>query len=217
MALALFDLDDTLIVGNCETNWFEYLIAEDLYDGSTFADDIAEFDRQYQAGGGDIDDYMRFVLKPLARQSMDTLVQWRRDWFEKSGRSMILAQAREKIREHRDAGDTLVIISASNHFCVEPFADEFGVDHFLCSVPEVVDNRYTGVFIEPACFAEHKITHLRQWLDTSDHSIDNSYFYSDSRNDIPLLELVENPIAVNADDYLHGHASERGWPVLKWR
>ena len=89
MALALFDLDDTLIVGNCETNWFEYLISEGHYDGSTFAEDIAEFDRQYESGAGDINDYMYFVLRPLVHQSMETLMEWRHDWFETSGIGMI--------------------------------------------------------------------------------------------------------------------------------
>ncbi|MEM7292818.1 MAG: HAD family hydrolase [Pseudomonadota bacterium] len=217
MALALFDLDDTLIVGNCETNWFEYLIEQGHYDGSTFADDIAEFDRQYESGAGDINDYMYFVLKPLVHHPLATLEVWRQDWFEKSGKAMIARGARAKLEEHREASDTLVIISASNRFCVEPFANEFGVDHFMCSIPEIVDDRYTGVFLPPACFGAGKLTHLDRWLETSGHSMENSFFYSDSRNDIPLLERADNPIAVNADGYLTRYAQERNWPHLNLR
>ncbi|MEM7208553.1 MAG: HAD family hydrolase [Pseudomonadota bacterium] len=217
MALALFDLDDTLISGNCETDWFHFLITQGHYDGSTFDEDIAEFDRQYEAGGGDITDYMHFVLAPLKSQSMEVLHEWRNAWFDESGRSMISQRARDQVQQHRAAGDTLVIISASNRFIVEPFAVEFGVDHFMASVPEIIDNRFTGVFEPPACFAEGKITHLERWLGSGAASLNGSYFYSDSRNDVPLLEMVEYPVAVNADAFLANLANERGWPHIDLR
>lgn len=217
MALALFDLDDTLIVGNCETTWFEYLIEQGHYDGRRFAEEIAEFDRQYEAGGGDIDDYMLFVLKPLTEHPMETLLEWRSAWFEHRGKAMIASKTHAQLQQHRNAGDTLVIISASSQFCVQPFAQLFNVDHYLCSIPEVIDNRYTGVFIPPACFADEKITHLNAWLEETGHSLEGSYFYSDSRNDIPLMERVDIPVAVNADNHLTQVASERGWQQLDLR
>ena len=217
MALALFDLDDTLIAGNCETNWFEYLIEHGHYDGTTFVEDIAEFDRQYESGVGNIEDYMYFVLKPLTHHPIETLLEWRAKWFENQGMAMIAAKARERLQRHRDAGDTLVVISASNQFCVQPFADEFGAHHYLCSIPEIVADRYTGVFIPPACFGEQKITHLNAWLTESGHSLDGSYFYSDSRNDIPLLEMVDNPVAVNPDPHLATVAARRGWRQIDLR
>lgn len=217
MALALFDLDDTLIAGNCETNWFEYLIEQGHYDGNTFVEDIAEFDRQYESGTGDIDDYMYFVLKPLTHQPIETLLEWRAGWFESRGRAMITEKSRALFQRHREAGDTLVVISASNLFCVQPFAEELRADHTMCSIPEIIENRYTGVFVPPACFGEKKITHLNVWLDETGHSLDGAYFYSDSRNDIPLLELVDNPIAVNPDAHLAAVATQRGWQQIELR
>ena len=217
MALALFDLDDTLIVGNCETDWFRYLIERGHYDGSTFDDDIAEFDRQYESGAGDINDYMYFVLKPLTQHPLETLHEWRQDWFDTRGKAMIAARTPEQIQRHRDAGDVVVIISASNRFCVHPFAEHFAADHFMCSEPEVVDGQFTGVFAPPACFGPDKIVHLDNWLAETGHSMSGSYFYSDSRNDIPLLERVDNPVVVNGDAHLARVASERGWPHLDLR
>ncbi len=217
MALALFDLDDTLIVGNCETNWFEYLIEQGHYDGATFVEDIAEFDRQYESGVGDIDDYMYFVLKPLTHHPIEKLLEWRAGWFQDTGMAMIATKAHEQLQQHRDAGDTLVVISASSQFCVQPFADEFRTSHYMSSIPEIVGNRYTGVFVNPACFGEQKITHLNAWLEETGHSLDGSYFYSDSRNDIPLLELVDNPVAVNPDPHLAAFAQKRGWREIDLR
>lgn len=130
---------------------------------------------------------------------------------------MVATKAPAQLQWHRDAGDTLVIISASNRFCVQPFAKAFAVDDYLCSVPEVVDNRYTGAFVPPACFAGEKITHLNAWLAENEYSLEGSYFYSDSRNDIPLLERVDNPVAVNADAHLTQVATERGWRQLNLR
>ena len=215
MALALFDLDDTLITGNCETDWLRYLIEHGHYDsGGDFDVQITEFDRQYAAGSGDIDDYISFVLRPLTLHPLEALLEWRSAWFESSGKAMITARARQRLQQHRAAGDRLLIISASNQFCVQPFAQALGVDHYLCSIPEQIDGRYTGGIMPPACYGVAKITHLNHWLAGRDYSLRGSYFYSDSRNDIPLLEWVDNPVAVNADTHLTQVAKDRGWTRL---
>ena len=148
---------------------------------------------------------------------MDVLQQWREYWFETSGRAQIADAVRTTLQQHHDQGDTVVIISASNRFCVEPFARELGAHDFLASVPEIVDNRFTGAFLPPPCFSEGKIHPLENWMTGREHSLEGSYFYSDSRNDIPLLLHVDNPVAVNPDSHLTQVAGERGWPQLNLR
>ena len=217
MALALFDLDNTLIIGNCETDWLHYLINKGYYSNSQFNHQIAEFGRQYETGTGSIDDYIKFVLKPLTQHSIETLQGWREDWFSTCGKAMIAAATQDILERHFGQGDTLVIISASTCFCVQPFAEYLRVDHFLCTHPVIEEGKYTGDFVSPACFAADKITLLEAWRKNTAHSLEGSYFYSDSRNDLPLLEYVDHPATVHADAYLSKLAEQRGWPQLDWR
>ncbi len=217
MALALFDLDDTLIVGNCETEWFHYLAENGHIDATQYQTEIAEFDRQYEAGAPDIDDYIRYVLATLARHPMKTLLNWRNEWLQQKMIPRIAKGARRLLQQHRDAGDEIVIISASTTFCVEPIAELLGVEHVLATKLEIINNRYSGDFIAPTCFSEGKITLLQHWLKNSHHSLSGSHFYSDSNNDIPLLELAEFPIAVDADAKLAVVAENKGWSQISLR
>jgi len=217
MALALFDLDDTLIEGNCETEWFHYLAENGHIDATQYQSDLAEFDRQYAAGAPDIDEYIRYVLRTLTEHPLQTLLAWRTVWLNKNVIPMIARGTNSLLQRHRDAGDTLLIISASTTFCVQPIAELLGVENFISTNPEMKNGAYTGEFIAPTCFAKGKITLINRWLKTSEHGLLGSHFYSDSHNDIPLLELAEYPVAVDADDQLKKVAKNRGWSQISLR
>ncbi len=217
MALALFDLDDTLLVGNSETEWFHYLAEKGYIGPIQYRAKMAEFDRQYAAGASHIDDYIHYVLQTLTGYSQETLLNRQSEWLTSKVIPMIAKGTSDLLKSHRDAGDTLVIISASTTFCVEPIANLLEVDHFIATRPEILDGRYTGRFIAPTCFAEGKITLLERWLSQNGLNLKGSHFYSDSRNDIPLLEQAEFPIAVDADPHLQQEAIKRDWQSMSLR
>ena len=217
MALALFDLDDTLIKGNCETAWFEYLAQQGHIDSSNYKSKLLEFDRLYAEGAADIDEYMTYVLSTFTPHPLPLLHEWRADWLNSKVKPTIVKNAKNILTKHRDAGDTLVIISASNTFCVEAIANYFKVDHFIGTSAIMVDDYFTGDFKQPACYANHKVTLLNAWLKKSNKHLNDSHFYTDSHNDIPLLELVENPVAVDADKKLTLVSKQRGWKQISLR
>lgn len=214
MALALFDLDHTLVSTDTPTLWFEFLIDRQLVDERVIRPQIAHFTRDYRAGTLDYADYMRFELENLASFDMPTLLSLREAFRQECIRPQISQRARDLLQEHRDQGDTLVIITATNHFVAEASSIELGVEHLLATEGEIVDGRFTGRPVGTLCFKEGKIAKLNAWLATREESLQDSNFYSDSRNDVPLLEAATRAVAVNPDSTLAAIAAERGWPVL---
>ena len=211
MALALFDMDDTLLKGNCETEWFHFLSDAGHFEPGSHLAVFDEFDCQYAAGTLDILEYMQYVLRPLIELPHSQLQRWHDEFVETRITSLIPDKSRELLAKHREAGDVLVLITACNSFNASPIAELLGMDHLIATQLEVVNGRYTGNPVLPACIGDGKVMWLNEWLQSSGHSLQGSYFYSDSRNDIPLMEQSEFPVVVDPDPHLESVAKDRNW------
>jgi HAD superfamily hydrolase (TIGR01490 family) len=217
MALALFDLDNTLLADDSDFLWGCFLVDKGLVDKTAY--DIANqrFYDEYKQGTLDIFEFLAFSLKPLTRFTMEELANLHEEFMDKHIRSVMTEKGIAQIRQHRDKGDVTVIITATNRFVTGPIADAFGVDDLIATDPEIVDGRYTGKVAGTPCFQKGKITRLQQWLENTHHDLLGSTFYSDSHNDIPLLEIVETAIAVDPDDELRALAEKNSWQIRSFR
>ena len=214
MALVLFDLDNTLLAGDSDYLWGEFLGEQGLVDPDYYATENERFYREYKEGKLDIFEFLAFSLKPLSERSMEELQALHRRFMEEKIQPIITKDAKMLVDMHRRRGDELLIITATNAFVTAPIAAAFGVRHLLATEPEIVAGRYTGKVAGTPCFREGKVKRLEAWLKDHHHNLGNSWFYSDSHNDLPLLEKVSHPIPVDPDEELSRIAGERGWPVL---
>lgn len=217
MAIALFDLDNTLLAGDSDYEWGLYLVRHGVVDGAYYEQENLRFYQDYQAGRLDIQAFSKFSFRPLAETPMPRLLDLRRDFIAERIHPLILPKGRKLLGRHRDRGDTLVIVTATNRFVTEPIAAELGVDHLLASEPEFRGGRYTGELAGTPCFQGGKVQRLQEWLTSTPHSLEGSWFYSDSHNDIPLLDVVTHPVAVDPDPPLESLARSRGWPRISLR
>jgi len=217
MALAIFDLDNTLLGGDSDYLWGEFLVENDIVDGAAFQQKNQDFYDQYLAGTMDIYEFLAFQLKPLADNSLADLYQWRAQYLQQKIDPIILPAGIELIKHHQQQGDETLIITATNSFITAPIAEKLGIPHLIATEPEMVDGLYTGNVAGTPSYQAGKVTRLNQWLTEHSNELEGSYFYSDSHNDIPLLELVENPIAVDADDKLNALAAQQGWKIISLR
>jgi HAD superfamily hydrolase (TIGR01490 family) len=217
MRLALFDLDNTLLGGDSDHAWGDYLCERGILDTATYKTRNDEFYQDYLAGTLNLTDYLNFTLEILGRTEMAQLDEWHQDFMRDCIEPIILPKALELIARHREAGDKLVVITATNRFVTGPIVERLGIDTLLATECEVADGRYTGRTTGVPCFREGKVTRLNMWLEENGLSLDDSYFYSDSLNDLPLLEQVANPVAVDPDPKLRAEAEQRGWPVITLR
>ncbi|MCG6871504.1 MAG: HAD-IB family hydrolase [Gammaproteobacteria bacterium] len=219
MSLALFDLDNTLLRGDSDYQWGQFLIAQGAVDAIQVARDHDRYYADYLAGRLDILAFLRFQLEPLTRFDQATLEDWRLRFLKEHIRPIITPSARQLVERHRRDGDTLVIITATNRFITEPIAAEFGIGELIATEPQQRDGRFTGEVEGVPCYREGKVTRMQAWLAehglAAEPALATSTFYSDSHNDLPLLERVGHPVAVNPDPPLERHALERGWPVLR--
>ncbi len=217
MSLAIFDLDNTLIGGDSDHAWGEFLCEQGIVDAEEYRRANDYFYEQYKNGGLDIYEFLRFALKPLATLAPEQLNTLHQQFMQEKIEPILLPKAEELLAKHKEQGDFLLIITATNHFVTSPIAERLGVDAIIATDPEQVDGRYTGEVSGTPCFQDGKVTRLNKWLEAQDFSLEGSYFYSDSHNDLPLLELVTHPVAVNPDEILEEHASNKLWPVLNLR
>lgn len=217
MTLALFDLDNTLLGGDSDYLWGRFLVEQGIVDGVNYERENLRFYKEYLAGTLDIYEFLRFQLRPLAEHDIDTLHRWREQYLARMIEPIILPAARALLQEHRAKGHTLVIITATNRFITGPIAEALGVEHLIATEPEMKDGRYTGGVSGIPCFREGKVVRLRQWLGQHGETLEGSWFYSDSHNDLPLLEMVSNPVAVDPDKTLALHAEKAGWPIISLR
>ena len=217
MALAIFDLDNTLLGGDSDHAWGQFLVGKGIVDAEAYGAANDRFFRAYQDGTLDIRVYLQFALEPLTRFSLDELKQLHDEFMRTMIAPLRLQKADALIAEHRAKGDYLLIITATNAFITRPIGESLGVDALLASEPEIRAGRYTGNVIGTPCFREGKVTCLREWLQRHPHDLAQAYFYSDSHNDLPLLIMVGHPVAVDADDTLRGEALARGWPIISLR
>lgn len=213
--LAIFDLDNTLLNGDSDALWGEFIAQHGHVNKEEYQRENQRFYDEYNAGSLDIYEFLRFSLKPLSQLSMDELNTLHKRFMQEIILPIISSQARELVDKHRKNGDILLIITATNHFITAPIAEELGIENLLATDPEVINNQYTGNVSGTPCFQDGKVIRLNEWLQQTDYSLDNSYFYSDSHNDIPLLEQVTTPIAVDPDEKLSTHAKDKGWEILK--
>jgi HAD superfamily hydrolase (TIGR01490 family) len=219
MPLAIFDLDNTLLRGDSDHAWGEFLIAQSLVDAASHGARNDEFYQQYTEGRLNIDDYVRFTMGPVLHYSLPELDALHKQFMAEFVRPMILPQAVELIEHHKNAGDNCLIMSATNAFITRPIADELGVHELLATELAMEGEHYTGDIAGVPCFQEGKVIRLRQWLElrNDEYKIQESVFYSDSFNDLPLLKAVKVPVAVDPDAQLMEHAQKNGWRVISLR
>jgi HAD superfamily hydrolase (TIGR01490 family) len=213
--LALFDLDNTLLAGDSDFEWAQFLIEQGALDREIYEARNAQFYEQYKAGTLDIHEFLDFQLKPLSRHPRAVLEEWHREFMQKKVLPMVRDSARELVERHR--GDLRVVITATNSFVTAPIVREFGIEHLIATEPEQQDGEFTGNVTDIACFREGKVQRLEAWLESQGRamqSFEQSWFYSDSLNDLPLLTRVTHPVAVDPDDTLRAHAQMHGWPVI---
>ena len=217
MALALFDLDNTLLDGDSDYLWGCFLVEQGKVDREYYETENQRFYDQYLRGSLDIYEFLRFQLKPLATHKRSQLERWREKFLTEKIDPILLAKARDLVEQHRTRGDDLLIITATNRFITEPIARRYGVSHLLATEPEIVDGEYTGQITGTPCFQAGKVERLQAWLEQHHQDLAGSWFYSDSHNDLPLLELVDHPVAVDPDATLKSHANRLGWPIISLR
>jgi HAD superfamily hydrolase (TIGR01490 family) len=217
VSLAIFDLDNTLLGGDSDHAWGDFLVRRGIVDAELYRTSNDLFYRQYQDGTLDIHAYLAFALEPLTRYSLAELEALHADFMQTTILPLRLPKAAALLAEHRARGDRLLIITATNAFITRPIAGWLGVADILATEPELRDGRYTGKIVGTACFREGKVTRLREWLQENAFELADASFYSDSRNDLPLLELVGQPVAVDPDDTLRAVAVERGWEIISLR
>ncbi len=214
MTLAIFDLDHTLLKGDSDYLWGDYMVENLIVDEQEYRERNEVFYKDYQRGTLDSERYLEFALQPLTHFTIEELHAWRADYVEKWIKPIIAPGARNLLDSHRDQGHKLLIISATNLFVTEPIAQMLGIQTVLATEPEIIDNRYTGRYLGTPTYQQGKVVVLKEWLSSSNLSLDGSYFYSDSINDLSLLEQVDNPVAVNPDDELKAIAESRNWEII---
>lgn len=216
--LALFDLDNTLLPLDSDAEWARFLVRVGAVDGEHHQRENDRFYREYLAGTLDIQEFLRFQLAPLAHHPRRQLDAWHRQFMQEVIEPALRPAARELVDRHRDAGALLALVTATNSFVTAPIARAFGFDHLIATTIEEVDGEFTGRPFGTPSYREGKILRTEQWLESLGKSFGDfaqTWFYSDSLNDIPLLSRVTHPVATNPDDTLRAHARERGWPVIE--
>ena len=217
MSLAIFDLDNTLLAGDSDHLWGEYLVNKGIVDKKQYQQANEQFYLDYQQGKLDIYAFCRFAFTPLKENNYQQLVQWRQEYIETEIKPIIAPGTEELLNKHRKQGDTLLIITATNGFITQPIAELLGIKHILATEPEFDGEQFTGELAGTPCFQEGKVSRLQQWLKEQQQNLQGSYFYSDSHNDLPLLSIVDHPVAVDPDDLLAQTAKEKGWKIISLR
>jgi HAD superfamily hydrolase (TIGR01490 family) len=220
MTLTLFDLDNTLLAGDSDYEWGQFLIDRGIVARADYEAQNARFLEQYKAGTLDIHEYLGFALGPLAAHTPGDLGRWREAFVLERIEPMILPRARDLVARHLRAGELCAVVTATNSFVTAPIVHKFGVTHLVATEPESEAGRFTGRVAGTPCFREGKLQRLDEWLTGLGlrfTEFEDSRFYSDSHNDLPLLERVRHPVAVDPDPQLSAEARRRGWPVISLR
>jgi HAD superfamily hydrolase (TIGR01490 family) len=218
--LALFDLDNTLLAGDSDYNWSLFLIGEGLLDAKTHHDRNEQFYLDYKNGCLDIYAFLKFQLQPLAQHPKKFLDELHLKYMEKVIRPMMTEKAQALVNQHKANGDLCLVITATNSFVTKPIATAYGIEHLIGTDPEMANGEFTGGVSGVPSFQEGKVTRLNGWLAERGQTLDSfkvSYFYSDSHNDLPLMKLVTNPVAVDADPTLTEYAKQQSWPQISLR
>ena len=220
MTLCLFDLDNTLLAGDSDYEWGQFLVDRGVLAREEYEAQNAAFFEQYKAGTLDIHEYLGFALRPLAAHTPEDLARWHAEFMRDRILPVITPRARALVRKHLEAGELCAVVTATNSFVTAPIARELGIPHLIATEPESVNGRFTGRVAGTPCFREGKIRRVDEWLAGLGRRLEDyaaSTFYSDSHNDLPLLERVRRPVAVDPDAQLAAEAARRGWPVISLR
>lgn len=220
MRLALFDLDNTLLAGDSDFEWAEFLISQGVLDRQLHQARNAKFYEDYKSGTLDIHAFLEFQLKPLSQHPRSQLDAWHQKYMETKVRGMMTTKSRTLVEKHRQAGDLMMVITATNSFVTAPIAREFGIDNLIGTIPEEIDGEFTGRVTGVPSFKEGKVTRLHAWLHDRGQGLadfEETWFYSDSLNDLPLLKVVDHPVAVDPDPTLRAYAEEAKWPIISLR
>ncbi|MEQ6916066.1 HAD family hydrolase [Halomonas aquatica] len=217
MSLAIFDLDNTLLSIDSDHAWGEFLLEQGAVDPVTYREANDRFLADYEAGTLDMQAFLEVALRPLAEHSPEQLAAWHQQFMASKIEPHILSKGEELVARHRTRGDTLLIITATNRFITGPIAERLGIDDLIAVEPEMVDGRYTGRTVGIPSYREGKVKRLDAWLAGQDLSLDGSWFYSDSHNDLALLEQIDHPVAVDPDPSLREVAEARGWKIISLR
>ena len=212
MPLAIFDLDNTLLDGDSDYLWGKFLVAEGVVDADYYDRENQRFYDEYTAGQMDIYEFLDFQLKPLADNSLDKMLALREKYLNERIWPIIKPGTQKLLGDHQN--HTMMIITATNSFVAKPIADKLGIDTLIATQPEMINKKYTGKVEGTPSYREGKVSRLEAWLKQNGANLSDSYFYSDSHNDLPLLELVTHPVAVDADDTLTQHAEMKGWKII---
>jgi HAD superfamily hydrolase (TIGR01490 family) len=219
MKLALFDLDNTLLAGDSDFEWAQFLIEKGVLDREVYEARNIEFYEQYRAGTLDIHEFLDFQLKPLSRHPRSQLEGWRAEYVRNKILPMMTRKARDLVASH--AGDARAVVTATNSFVTRPIAREFGIENLVATDPaENASGEFTGGVAGLPAFREGKVARVEAWLDglgLTWASFRETWFYSDSLNDLPLLSRVSHPVAVDPDETLKEHALEHGWSIISLR
>ena len=214
MALALFDLDRTLLDGDSDFEWGEFLVRKKLVDEEEYAEANSYFYEEYKRGTLDIAEYSAFSFKPLSVRSREELNALHAEFMQEVILPLVRSKSQTTIDKHHERGDTSIIITATNSFITQPISDYFGIQHLLATEPKMVNGNYTTEIDGTPCFQTGKVIRLKQWMKEHKESLEGSYFYSDSINDLPLLEAVDTPIIVDPDETLKAVGEERNWDII---
>ena len=217
MTLALFDLDNTLLSGDSDYEWGRFLVRKNLVDAASYEQANIDFYEQYQQGKLDINQFCAFAFKPLTEHSFEALQILHQEFMQTTIQALMSEKAKALVLSHQQQQHTLMVITATNSFVTRPIAEAFGIKHLLATEPKIVNNRYYPAIEGIPCFQQGKVIRLQQWLEKSSETLKGSYFYSDSYNDLPLLDMVDHPIVVNPDGKLAQIAQTRGWKTISLR
>lgn len=217
MKLAIFDLDNTLIGGDSDYLWGQFLCEHGILESNNHRQKHQQYYEDYKAGKLDIHDFLTFQLEPLAGVDPDILAKRRAQYLQEKIQPILLDKAKKLISDHRQQGHTLLIITATNRFITEPIAELLGIENLIASDAEIIDGRYTGKAAGIPSYASGKVTRLKRWLQEKNYMPEEQWFYSDSHNDLPLLRIVDHPVAVDPDEILQTEAQKRNWPIISLR
>jgi HAD superfamily hydrolase (TIGR01490 family) len=220
MQLALFDLDNTLLAGDSDFEWAQFLIAKGVLDREVNEAQNRKFFEQYKAGTLDIQQFLDFQLLPLTRYARSQLDTWHREFMSTRILPIIGQKARALVSQHRESGALCALVTATNSFVTAPIAQEFAIPHLIATIPAQQNGHFTGQTRGVPSFREGKIFRVEAWLESMGmdlSSFERSWFYSDSLNDLPLMSKVSDPVAVDPDNTLRGHAEKVGWQIITLR
>ena len=214
--LLIFDLDNTLLAGDSDRNWGIFLAEQKVVE-SSYLDESEKFYNNYYDGSLDIDGFLSFCLKPLIENDMSYLLELRKQFIEDKIKPIITEPGREIINRAIEDGKTVIIATATNDFVTRPIADLFNVRTLIATEFEVINQKFTGKVLNTPCFREGKVSKVKKWVDDNNFDLSKASFYSDSFNDLPLLEKVKNPVIVDGDDKLLEIGKIRNWDCISFR